>query len=129
MAKKYIKEDFLISTDKSLLDPKAIHNFFKISYWAANVPHQMVERAIKESLCFGVYHQHKQIGFARVVTDFSTIAYIMDIFMLDEYQERKLLDWLMVCIFAHPDLRTLRKWFLASKDGLYAKCKLTPLKR
>lgn len=127
MAVKYRKKDFLISTDKSLLDLKVIHNLFTASYWAKNVSYTIVEKAIEESLCFGVYHQHKQIGFARVITDFATIAYISDVFILDEYKERKLLDWLMMCILSHPELQTPKRWFLASKEGLYAQCTFTPL--
>lgn len=129
MAKKYIKDDFLISTDKSLFDLKIIHSFFKTSYWGDNVPHKVMERVIQDSLCFGVYYQHKQIGFARVVTDFSTIGYIVDVFIIEEYRERKLLDWLLMCIFSHPELRTLKRWFLASKEGLYAKFTFAPLKK
>ena len=127
MFKAYVKNDLLISTDPSKLDHQVIHHFLKEAYWAENLPYEVLRTAIDNSLCFGVYHRHKQIGFARVVTDFSTIAYIADIFILDAYKEKGILDWLLECILAYPDLQVLKRWLLASKDGLYAKFKFLPL--
>ena len=127
MCQEYHKGKFMISTDKARLDFEVIQNTLEKSYWADNVPSDVVKTAIENSLCFGIYHRHQQIGFARVVTDFSTIAYIADLFILQKYDQKDLADWLMECICAHPKLHILKRWLLASKDGLYAQFKITPL--
>lgn len=126
-SQEYHKGKFRISTDRSLLDLELIRNSLKSNYWADSVPLEVVETAIENSLCFGMYDARKQIAFARIVTDFSTIAYIADFFMLEEFFEQELSDWMMECICAHPQLYALRRWLLASKDGLYAKFQFTPV--
>lgn len=116
------KEDYLISTDKALLDIDLIHSYLsKESYWAMNIPRELVEKLIRHSLCLGVYHQKKQIGFARLVTDSATFAYLADVFILEEYRGKGLSKWLMHSIHAHPELQGLRRWLLATRDahGLY----------
>ena len=120
---------FLISTDRSKLDLDVIHEFLTRSYWAAGIPRATVARAIENSLCFGVYDNSNQIGFARVISDFATYAYIADVFILEPYRERGLGKELMASIMAHPQLQGLRRWSLATRDahGLYAQFGFTAL--
>ena len=120
---------FLISTDWSLLDVDVIHGFLARSYWAAEIPRATVVRAIENSLCFGVYDGTEQVGFARVISDFATFAYIADVFILEPYRERGLSKELMASIMAHPDLQGLRRWSLGTRDahGLYAQFGFTPV--
>ena len=110
-----------ISDDKARLDTDLIHGFLKGSYWSPGVPRAIVERAIRESLCFGVYRGAEQVGFARVVTDKATVAYLGDVFILDAHRGQGLSKRLMAMIAAHPDLQGLRRFMLATKDahGLY----------
>ncbi len=110
-----------ISDDKARLDTDLIHGFLKGSYWSPGVPRAIVERAIRESLCFGVYRGAEQVGFARVVTDKATFAYLGDVFILDAHRGQGLSKRLMAMIAAHPDLQGLRRFMLATKDahGLY----------
>ncbi len=117
------KEDFLISTDRCRLDTKLIHRFLADSYWAKNIPYEIVEKSINHSLCFGIYHAGQQVGFARVISDYATFAYLADVFILEEYRGRGLSRWLMECIFHHSDLQNLRRWTLVTRDahGLYRK--------
>lgn len=114
--------EFTISTDKERLQIELIQNFLsKESYWARERTLEQTERAIKNSICFGVYAGEKQIGFARVVSDCATFAYIGDVFILPEYRGKNLSKRLMEAMLAHPDLQNLRRWILATKDahGLY----------
>jgi N-acetylglutamate synthase-like GNAT family acetyltransferase len=113
---------FLISTDRSKLDIDVIHRFLARSYWAEGIPRETVMRSIENSLCFGVYDNAHQIGFARAITDFATYAYVADVFILEPYRERGLGKELMASIMAHPDLQGLRRWSLGTRDaqGLYA---------
>ncbi|MES2649004.1 MAG: GNAT family N-acetyltransferase [Bacteroidota bacterium] len=116
------KEAFCISTDKSKLDIDAIHEFLSTkAYWCLNISKDKVQTAIKYSLCFGVYINEKQIGFARIITDFSTIAYLGDVYILEEFRGNGLSKWLMEIIMNHPDLQGLRRWILLTGDahGLY----------
>ena len=110
-----------ISDDKARLDTDLIHGFLKGSYWSPGVPRAIVERAIRESLCFGVYRGAEQVGFARVVTDKATFAYLGDVFIIDAHRGQGLSKRLMAMIAAHPDLQGLRRFMLATKDahGLY----------
>jgi GNAT superfamily N-acetyltransferase len=93
---------FLISTDRSKLDVDVIHKFLARSYWAEGIPRGTVARSIENSLCFGVYDNARQIGFARVISDFATYAYVADVFILEPYRERGLGKELMASIMAHP---------------------------
>jgi GNAT superfamily N-acetyltransferase len=107
-----------ISTDKSLLDIDAIYDFLKTeSYWAQNRTREQTLKAIEHSLCFGMYDDDRQIGFARVVSDFATFAYIGDVFVVNEYRGRGLSKLLMQTIIDHPDLQDLRRWVLATRDA------------
>jgi GNAT superfamily N-acetyltransferase len=113
--------DFEVATDPARIDLDAVHEFLTNSYWARGIPIETVQRSIENSLCFGLYHGHRQIGFARVITDRATFAYLGDVFVLEPWRGRGLSKWLMQCIMGHPDLRGLRRWTLVTGDahGLY----------
>jgi len=125
---EYRQGQFLISTDPSRLDIDGIHAFLAHSWWAEGIPRETVARAIPNSLCFGVYDGERQIGFARVISDFATYAYLCDDFIREEYRGRGLGSWLMQSILSHPDLQGLRRWMLIAQDPhLYAKFGFRPL--
>jgi GNAT superfamily N-acetyltransferase len=111
------REGYRISTDPSELDLGVIHGYLKESYWAAGVPEEVVRRSIENSLCFGVYRDGEQVGFARVITDRATFAYLADVFVLEEHRGRELGKWLVEVILSHPDLQGLRRWMLATRDA------------
>ncbi len=117
-------EDFLITTDKSKLDILAIHDFLsKDSGWSDNIPLEKVKISIDNSLNFGLFHGEKQIGFARIISDFSTIAYLGDVYILDDYRGKGLSKEMMDCIMSHPNLQGLRRWILltSTAEWLYKK--------
>jgi len=120
--------EYTISTERNRLDVDVIHGFLVHSYWAAGIPRAMVERSIEHSLPFGVYHGTRQVGFARVITDYTTFAYIGDVFIIEEYRGRGLSRWLMEVVVQHPELQGLRRWLLFTRDahGLYEKVGFTP---
>lgn len=123
--------EFTISADRNRLQLDAIHKFLsKKSYWAKERTKEQTETAIKNSLPFGVYKGENLIGFARVVTDYATFAYLGDVFILESYRGRGLSKWLMETIANHPDLQGFRRWLLATKDAhaLYEKYGFTALK-
>lgn len=125
-----VRDDYHISTDKNKLQTEMIHQYLSTeSYWAANIPLATVERCIQGSICFGIYQNEKQIGFARVVSDAGSFAYLADVFILNEHRGKGLSKWLMKVILAHPDLQGLRRWLLATRDAhtLYAQFGFTPL--
>ena len=125
------RENFVISTGKARLQPEAIQKFLsEESYWAKSRTLEQTLRAIEHSICFGVYFEERQIGFARVVSDQATFAYIGDVYIIDEFRGRGLSKWLMEIILSHPDLQGLRRWLLATRDahGLYAQYDFTSLK-
>lgn len=119
----------MISTNPALLDLDVIHRFLTESYWAAGVPLGVVQRSIEHSLPFGLYKHNRQIGFARVITDYATFAYLADVFVLDEFRGAGLGKWLIEVVMTHPDLAGLRRWMLATLDahGLYGKSGFTEL--
>lgn len=118
-----------ISTDPSRLDVDAIHAFLSQSYWSPGIPRAKVARAIENSLCFGAFWGGQQVGFARVVTDKTTFAYLCDVYVLEAHRGRGLAQQLMDRVVAHPDLQGLRRMMLATRDAhaLYAKYGFTPL--
>lgn len=118
-----------ISTDPVRFDVTAIHAFLTQSYWSPGVPRNTIERAIAHSLCFGAFWQGQQVGFARMVTDKATFAYLCDVYVLEEHRGRGLAQELMNHIVRHPDLQGLRRMMLATRDahGLYAKYGFKPL--
>lgn len=120
---EYYKDTFTISTDKRKLDIETIHGFLTTSYWAKDITPTIVLRCIDHSLCFGIYDGQKQIGFARVISDYTTFAYLADVFVIEAYRGRGLSKWLMECIMNYPDLQGLRRWMLMTRDaqGLYSR--------
>jgi N-acetylglutamate synthase-like GNAT family acetyltransferase len=122
--------DYEISTDADRLDVEVIHRFLaEESYWSRGIPRPIVERAIENSLCFGVYHRGAQVGFARIVTDRSTFALLADVFILEQHRGKGLSKWLMRCIVGHQDLQGLRRLLLLTSDahGLYSQFGFEPL--
>ncbi|MFA6403275.1 MAG: GNAT family N-acetyltransferase [Salinivirgaceae bacterium] len=116
--------EYFITTDKSKMDLVAIHDFLsKHSGWSNNIPFNKVKTSIDNSLNFGLFHLDKQIGFARVISDFSTIAYLGDIYILDTYRGQGLSKKLMDIVMNHPNLQGLRRWILltSTADWLYEK--------
>jgi GNAT superfamily N-acetyltransferase len=115
--------NYLISTDPARLDLAVIHDFLTNCYWAKGIPLATVRKSIENSLCFGVYDENRQVGLARVATDYATFAYLADVFILESYRGQGLSKWLMECVVGHPDLQGLRRWLLMTRDahGLYQK--------
>jgi GNAT superfamily N-acetyltransferase len=123
MTQEWHLGEYIISTDTHRLDLAAIHSFLTTSYWAEDIPFETVRKSIEHSLNFGVYTAGKQVGFARVVTDYATYAYIGDVYILEDFRGRGLSKWLMQVIADHPELQGLRRWTLLTKDAheLYRK--------
>jgi GNAT superfamily N-acetyltransferase len=124
MSKASIQNSYIISTDKALLQIPVIHQYLSVeSYWAKNIPIAIVQQSIDGSLCFGIYtkDEHEQIGFARVITDHATFAYLADVFVLPKYRGIGLSKWLMQHILQYPSLQNIRRFMLATQDahGLY----------
>jgi|SRR5579862_70853 len=121
--------EFLLSTDPRRLDLNLIHGFLTESYWAKGIPIETVQRSIENSLCFAVYRNDQQVGFARVISDFATYAYIGDVFILESFRGHGLGKWMMKAIMQHPGLQGLRRWSLLTRDahGLYAQFGFTSL--
>ena len=115
------KDNFTISTDPARIDMDAIVDMLTRAYWAKGRPRERTERAIANSLVFGVYDGKKQIGLARIISDYSIFAYLCDVFIHEEYRGHGLGKWLMETVMGHPDLQGLRRWVLATSDahGLY----------
>ena len=119
--REWRRGDLWISTDRRRLDVDAVHAFLASSYWAAGMPRADLERAIENSLSFGLYDKERLVGFARVITDLSTYAYLSDVFVMATHRGQGLSKWMMECIMAHPDLQRLRRFALFTRDaqGLY----------
>jgi len=113
---------YSITTDVSKLNVNIIHKYLsEESYWAKGIPKHIVEKAIANSLCFGLFYEDEQVGFARLVTDKATFAYLADVFIVESHRRKGLSKWLMQTIQSHPELQNLRRWLLTTKDahGLY----------
>jgi len=126
----FLKKGFTISTDKALLEFDMIYGYLhNESYWSKGISAEKVRSSIENSMCFGVYKDGKQIGFARVISDKATFAYLCDVFILDEHRGFGLSKWLLQTILAHPNLQGLRRWLLATADahGLYSQFGFTPI--
>jgi N-acetylglutamate synthase-like GNAT family acetyltransferase len=121
--------DYEISTDPARIDAGMVHEFLTNSYWAKGILLETVRRSIEHSIPFGVYHGQQQVGFARIISDLATFAYLADVFIVPPFRGRGLSRWLMECIVGHPDLQGLRRWMLATKDahGLYTKFGFTAI--
>jgi len=123
-------DEFLFSTDKTKLNTKYIHNFLsQNSYWAQGIPYPIVQRSIENSLCIGIYANKKQIGFARVITDFATFGYLGDVFIEEGFKGKGLSVKLLEFIFSFEELKVLRRVILATRDAhsLYEKLGFKPL--
>jgi GNAT superfamily N-acetyltransferase len=127
----YRKGEFTVSTDPKRIDLDVVHGFLTECYWAKGIAREVVARSVENSLCLGVYASGKQVGFARVISDFATYAYIGDVFVLESFRGRGLGKWLMECIMRHSRLQGLRRWSLVTGDahGLYAQFGFSPLKK
>jgi GNAT superfamily N-acetyltransferase len=125
------RDGYLISTAPERLDLDAIHAYLVRSYWAEGIPKSIVERSLRGSLCFGLYKGSAQVGFARVISDRATFAYLCDVYVLEEERGKGLAKWLLETLLEHPDLANLRRFVLATRDahGLYARYGFTPLAR
>jgi GNAT superfamily N-acetyltransferase len=132
MSKEWRRGEHTISTDQSRLDFNLIHNFLtNSSYWAVGRSLETVKRSIENSLAFGLYENERQVGFARIVTDYATFAWVADVFILEEARGRGLGTWLIEVILSHPELQGFRRWSLATKDAheIYRKFGFSELKR
>ena len=130
MAFERRRDRYLVTTDKTKLDLQVIHGFLRSSYWAAGIPFEVVERSVRNSLAFGLFHAEEQVGFARVVTDRATFAYLADVLVLEEHRGRGLSGWLKEAGLSHPEVQGVRRWMLATADahGLYERYGFTALK-
>lgn len=119
--------DYLVTTER--VDADAVHAYLARSYWSPGIPRDVVERALRGSLCFSLFHREEQVGFARVVTDRATFAYLADVYVLEEHRGLGLSKWMMQAIQEHPELQGLRRWMLVTRDahGLYAQYGFKPL--
>jgi GNAT superfamily N-acetyltransferase len=116
------RDNFTISTDPARLDVDAIAEMLTRAYWAKGRTREVIARYLQHSLTFGLYDGRRQIGLARVVSDYTTFAWLCDVFIHEEYRGHGLGKWLMDTVHSHPDLQGLRRWLLATRDahGLYA---------
>ena len=123
MILEFQKEDYSISTDPTKLDIDVIHDFLTNSYWAKNIPIGVVQKSVDNCLNYGMYIDNALVGYARVVTDYSTFAYLADVFIIEEHRGKGLSKWLMDSILSHPELQFIRTWMLKTQDthGLYEK--------
>lgn len=123
--------EYTLSTETSDMDIAVIHTYLaNVSYWSKNIPFRIVEKYIKHSFNFGVFNAGKQVGYARVITDYTTIAYLGDVFILPEHRGKGLSKWLMETVMTHPELQGLRRWILLTADAheLYKKFGWTEIK-
>lgn len=129
MIHEFQKDEYSISTDKSKLQFNVIHAFLSTSYWSPNVPMEIVKRAAENSVTFGIYKNKAQVGYARIISDCATFAYLADVFILESERGKGLSKWLIESIMQLPELQGLRRWSLATRDAhsLYAKFGFTPL--
>ena len=123
------RDNFAISTDPARLDVDAITDMLSRAYWAQGRTREVIARYLQYSLTFGIYDGSRQIGLARVVSDYTTFAWLCDVFIHEEYRGQGLGKWLMETVHSHPDLQNLRRWLLATKDahGLYSQFGWVPL--
>ena len=129
---KHLRDNYSISTDKSMLDTHEIHDYLSNhSYWAKGRTMEAVLRSIEHSLCFGLYHGRDQVGFARVITDYTTFAYLADVYILIGHRGKGHGKWLIEEIIQHPQLKNLRRFLLATKDAhhLYSQAGFKPLSK
>jgi N-acetylglutamate synthase-like GNAT family acetyltransferase len=123
------RQNLLISTDPGLLDVDAICDFLSRAYWAQGRTRERIELSLRHSLVFGIYDQRRQIGLARIVTDYATFGWLCDVFIHEDYRKQGMGKWLMASILSHPQLQGLRRFLLATRDahGLYSQFGFTPV--
>ena len=123
--------EFVVSDDPARLDLDLIHSFLRESYWAQDIPRDVLERGLRNSLCLGIYEGGRQVGFGRAVTDRATYAYLADVFVIESHRGRGLAKLFMRALMAHPDLQGLRRWALVTRDAheLYRQFGFTSLAR
>ncbi len=123
MIYEWSRDDDFISTDPQKLDLDVIHTFLSASYWAKGISREIIQKSIEHSLVFGVYHINRQVGFARMITDYATFSYLADVFILEEMRGRGLGSWLIECIVQCPEIQGQRLWALFTRDAhwLYEK--------
>jgi len=128
MHAEWTRDDTVVTTDPARVDMDVVHGFLVTAYWCAGIPRERLTQAIANSIPFSAWVGGRQLGFARVVTDRATFAYLADVFVLPEHRGNGLAARMMECIVAHPDLQGLRRWILLTRDahGLYAKFGFTP---
>jgi GNAT superfamily N-acetyltransferase len=128
---EWVRGKFTVSCDPNRLDRAVITEFLRSSYWAKDIPAEVVAKSIEHSLCFALLDGARQIGFARVASDRATFAYLADVFVLSDYRGAGLGKWLIECVTSHPDLQGLRRWLLGTRDahGLYRQFGFTSLKK
>jgi len=128
---EYRRDGYVISTDPARIDLVTVHGYLSRSYWEKGIPLELVKKAVENSLSFGIYEEAsgRQVGLARVISDYATYAYLADVFVLEEYRGQGLSKWLMECILKHPELQLPRTFFLATRDahGLYSQFGFTPV--
>lgn len=118
MAQEWQQGEYTISDERARLDMALIHRFIsEDSYWGQGRPIEVVRRSVDNSMPFGIYHGAEMVGFARIVTDCATFAWLADVFIVEAHRGRGLSKWLMEVVLAHPDLQGLRRWLLATKDA------------
>jgi GNAT superfamily N-acetyltransferase len=122
---------FTVTCDPDRIDLDVVADFLATSYWAPGIPRAVVQKAIAHSLCFVLIDGDQQVGFARVISDHATFAYLADVFVVPAYRGRGLSKWLMECVVSHSELQGLRRWMLATRDAhaLYERVGFTPLKK
>ena len=125
-----VRGQYEISTDQHRIDLDAVHAYLTRSYWAEGIPKDLLAKAIAGSLCFSLFDGDRQLGFARVVTDRATFAYVCDVYVIEEYSGRGLGKWLIQEMQSHPDLQGIRRFALVTRDahGLYAQFGFQPLR-
>jgi GNAT superfamily N-acetyltransferase len=125
------RDGYTVSTDPGRLDLAAVHRFLSTSYWSPGLTFEVLTRAVAGSLCFGLYHDSEQVGFARVITDRATFAYLCDVYVVESHRRRGLGRWLMEVVTRHPSLQGLRRFVLVTRDAhaLYEQFGFRPLAR
>ncbi len=123
--------EYAVTTDPSRVDVDVVHGYLARAYWSQGIPREIVERAVPRSLCFTLLEGDRQIGFARVVTDHTTYAYICDVFVLESHQGKGLGTWLMQCVVKYPEIKGLRRCQLVTRDAheLYRRVGFTEISK
>ena len=120
-----------VTTDPEKLDMEVVYGYLSRAYWCEQIPRATLERALLHSLCFSLFEGERQVGLVRVISDYTTFAYLCDVFVLESHQGQGLGTWMMRCVMQHPDLQGLRRWHLTTRDAhaLYRKYGFVPLSK